>query len=116
MEAQSEVKGEFRAEERASGARRPPAVDKAKEEVKEEEEESERGCKGRRYRQTERTHELGARKKWTAKGCWGGDRGGWQNSALCAVSETPVFMTLLGHNDAHCIVPHVKHTPLGDLA
>jgi len=25
-----------------------------------------------------------------------------------------VFMTLLGHNDAHCIVPHVKHTPDGD--
>lgn len=50
----------------------------------------------------------------------GGERlgrlgGAWQNSALCATSETPVFMTLLGHNDTHCIVPHVKHTPAGRL-
>lgn len=55
----------------ASGARRPSAADKAKEE------EGERACKGRRYRQTERTHERGpgGRKKWVAGGAgdgWGG--------------------------------------------
>lgn len=31
---------------------------------------------------------------------------------LCAARETPVFMTLLlAHNDAHCIVLHVKQYP-----
>lgn len=40
--------------------------------------------------------------------------GGWRESGgeivwIVQRSETPVFMTLYGHNDALCIVPHVKH-------
>lgn len=60
---------------------------------------------------TEHTNEQADGKKWI-----GGSQGGpggweeWQNSALCVASETQVFMTLLGHNDAHCIVLHVKRT------
>lgn len=73
-----------------------------------------RACKGRRYWQPANgTHErMDGRKKWI--GGSQGVPGGWegrQNSALCVASETPVFMTLLGHNnDAHCIVLHVKRT------